>query len=59
MADESVAATAPAPAETKRDIATRIYTAWRNMHLNELPVEIFHRLEAASEHLIAEIEALL
>ena len=57
--DEETAAE-PAPVvDEKKAKATSIYTAWRNAHLNELPVQIFARLEAASEHLINEIAALL
>lgn len=56
--DQETAAALPA-SDPKRELAAGIYTAWRNAHLNQIPVEMFNRLEAASEHLIAEIAAHL
>ena len=52
---EDIDGSAP-PAETKHDIATRIYTVWRNTHINNIAHEAFAKVEAAAEHLIAEIE---
>lgn len=57
MDDENVAQVQATDEAMAR--AAAIYTAWRNTHLNHLPVEAFNRLEAASPHLIDEIAKLL
>jgi hypothetical protein len=44
-----------AQTDPKRELARSIYTAWRNARLNNLPVEAFNRVEAASAHLVAAI----
>jgi hypothetical protein len=46
-------------ADAKREVAAGIYATWRNAHLNQLPVALFNRIEAAAEHLIQEIAAHL
>lgn len=56
MADDSEDTISAHVAETAHEIAARIYTTWRNTHMNDVPVALFNRLEAASEHLIAEIQ---
>jgi hypothetical protein len=45
--------------EAKRKKAAAIYAAWRNEHMNTIPVDQFNRLQAASPHLIAAIAAAL
>lgn len=58
--DEEIETSATAPAVDEKDATAReIYTTWRNAHLNNLPVELFNRLEAESEQLIAAIRAHL
>lgn len=52
-------ATVPSMADRKRDMAAAIYAAWRNAHINNLPVAAFNRVEEVSEHLIAAIAAAL
>ena len=57
-------AEAPAPAgslapDPKVTAATEIYTSWRNAKLNQIPTEMFNRLEAAAPDLIAKIAARL
>lgn len=52
-------AAAAEPSVSKEDQARAIYTTWRNTHLNNIAVDAFSRLEAASEHLIAAIKAAL
>lgn len=54
--EETAAAIETSP---KREIVAGIYAAWRNKHLNELPVAMFARLEAAAPFLIDEISARL
>lgn len=57
---DQAGAPAPTPSSDPKDtLAREIYTAWRNLHLNHLPVEFFNRLEAEAEHLIALIRAKL
>ena len=53
-----VAELAP-PADAKRARASAIYTTWRNAYINNLPVEAFARVEAASRHLIDAIADVL
>jgi hypothetical protein len=50
---------APPAIDPRHALATEIYATWRNAHLNNVPVEFFNRLEAASEHLIEAIKAHL
>jgi hypothetical protein len=45
--------------EAKRKKAAAIYAAWRNAHMNAIPVDAFNRLQAASPHLIDAIAAAL
>lgn len=42
-------------ADEKRVLSTAIYTGWRNQFLNEIPVDLFNRIEAAAPHLIDAI----
>jgi hypothetical protein len=53
MSDDTSASAAPV--QDPRALAAQIYAAWRNAHLNNLPVEFFNRLEAASPELITAI----
>ncbi|OGT54655.1 MAG: hypothetical protein A3E01_09895 [Gammaproteobacteria bacterium RIFCSPHIGHO2_12_FULL_63_22] len=48
-----------APDDQKLAKAEAIYVNWRNTHMNQIPVELFNRLEAVKEHLIADIAKAL
>ena len=56
--EQNAGATAPTPAQ-KLAQATGIYLAWRNEKLGNLPVDVFHQVEAASGDLITAIAANL
>jgi hypothetical protein len=50
------AAATPVSSDPRHERALSIYARWRNLHLADLPVEVFHRIEHAAEHLIAAIK---
>jgi len=55
--EQALAAQPGASAAEKLAKAQTIYLTWRNNNLGNLPVDVFHLVEAASGQLIAAIAA--